>query len=267
LAEAPHIQFNYNSSWTIIMSLVSAQDLLLSLPPLESKDFASVQSDLTKLVALNRETIDKKALTKEMQTRTCQQDENSTDAFSAALAKCWLEHQEVTYGKKDGVTARFTVRQQDDGCSWMLRTYAEVLDAARFRTGYWAGKWVITGGGNDGTTTATMSGELSLHVYYYEGGSNVQMRGKREIPAAAVKIASNASDAAADDNEVKAKAIVDSIKSMEKSLHQDLSNEDALFLSSLPKIRRILPITKTRMKWNDAAQNQVRLLNARSSKN
>lgn len=246
------------------MSLVSAQDLLLSLPPLETKDFASVQSDLTKLVANCRETIDKNALNKEMQTRTCQQEnvENSTDAFSVALAKCWSEHQEETYGKKDGVTARFTVLQQGDGC-WLLRTYAEVLDTAKFRTGYWAGKWII---GDDGSKVVVTSGELSLHVYYYEGGSNVQMRGKREIPSATIKTSESAADADDEDNK-KAKAIVDYIKSMEKSLHQDLSDEDALFLSSLPKIRRILPITKTRMKWNDAAQNQVRLLNARSSSN
>jgi F-actin capping protein alpha subunit len=240
---------------------VSAQDLLLSMPPLEAKDFASIQSDLTKLVALNRkETVDKNAVAKEMQTRTCLQDENtSTDAFSVALAKCWSAHQEETYGKKDGVTARFAVLKQDSGSGWMLRTYAEVLDTAKFRTGYWAGKWMIDGNGSK----VSISGELSLHVYYYEGGSNVQMRGKREIPSAPVNVASNGDHT--DENEAKAQAIVAYIKSMEKSLHQDLSDDDALFLSSLPKIRRILPITKTRMKWNDAAQNQVRLLNARSS--
>jgi F-actin capping protein alpha subunit len=254
-----------------VSSPVSAQDLLLSMPPLGTKDFSSVQSDLTKIVALNRkETVDKNAVAKEMQTRTCLQDENtSTDAFSVALTKCWAAHQEETYGKKDGVTARFTVLQQqeDDTTTreggWMLRTYAEVLDTAKFRTGYWAGTWMIADAGD--SKKVSVSGELSLHVYYYEGGSNVQMRGKREIPSSSVSVASSAGDADTDENEAKAKAIVEYIKSMEKSLHQDLSNDDELFLSSLPKIRRILPITKTRMKWNDAAQNQVRLLNARSS--
>ena len=45
-----------------------------------------------------------------------------------------------------------------------------------------------------------------------------------------------------------AKAIVKRMTESDKTLLEDLSDEDAV-MSSLKQIRRILPITRTRMKW------------------
>ena len=60
-----------------------------------------------------------------------------------------------------------------------------------------------------------------------------------------------------------AKTTEKEIATREKELYEQMKGacEDAE--SNLKKMRRILPVTKTRFQWNGAAQKQVRLLNDR----
>jgi hypothetical protein len=124
----------------------------------------------------------------------------------------------------------------------VLRTYAETIDAHKHRTGYWAGEWILS---DDETS---LLGSLSVHVYYYEE-ANLQLRAQRQVPSTPIGSAADAMKV---------------IKRAEAGLLSDLTDQDAI-QTSLKRIRRILPITKTRMKWDNAAQNAVRLLNARST--
>ena len=124
-----------------------------------------------------------------------------------------------------------------------MRTYAELVDTHKSRTGYWAGNWVIE-------NESSIRGNISVHVYNYEDG-NMQMRAQREVPSKEIASAEEA---------------IKAIKRADNSLLSDVTDQDAL-TGSLKRLRRILPITKTRMKWDDAAQNAVKLLNARSSHN
>ena len=77
----------------------------------------------------------------------------------------------------------------------------------------------------------------------------MQMRATREVPSKAIASAEEA---------------IKAIKRADNTLLSDLTDQDAL-TGSLKKIRRILPITKTRMKWSDEAHKSVKLLNARSA--
>jgi Mg2+ and Co2+ transporter CorA len=60
-----------------------------------------------------------------------------------------------------------------------------------------------------------------------------------------------------------AKAIVKQITAREKELYEQMKDMCDQIDDNLKKMRRILPITKTRFKWDASAQKQVKLLNER----
>ena len=216
------------SAWETVVS---------SLPPLESRLLNSLSADAAKQAKVDS------TLPAAIAERSCTGTPSKPPpegAFLDALTAGIKEYHDKQYGGGKSVTARHQFDSNDDG-HLILRTYAELIDTHKSRTGYWAGCWVIENESN-------IHGTISVHVYNYEDG-NMQMRAKREVPSQTIASAEEA---------------IKAIKRADNSLLSDVTDQDAL-TGSLKKIRRILPITKTRMKGSDEAHKSVKLLNARSA--
>lgn len=218
-----------DSAWETVVS---------SLPPLESRQLNTLSTDAAK-----QANVDCEALPASIAERSCTGTASKTPPegpFLDALIVGIKEYHAKQYGGGKSVTARHLCDTNDDG-HLMLRTYAELIDTHKSRTGYWAGCWVIE-------NESSIRGSLSVHVYNYEDG-NMQMRATRDVPSTSIASAEEA---------------IKVIKRSDNTLLSDLTDQDSL-TASLKKIRRILPITKTRMKWSDEAHKSVKLLNARSA--
>ena len=218
--------------------MTALESIVTSLPPLESRALNSLHADVAKQAKLGDT-----ALPAALAQRCCTAQLATPappGAFVDALTDGMKQYQEKQYGGTKSTTARFQCETNEEG-HLVLRTYAELIDTHKSRTGYWSGCWVIE-------NEANIKGTISVHVYNYEEG-NMQMRAQRDVPS---KVIASAEEA------------VKAIKHADNSLLSDLTDQDVL-LNSLKKIRRILPITKTRMKWSDEAHSAVKLLNARST--
>lgn len=224
-----------------------ARDIILSLPPMEPREWNMTKADLTKL-GLYCDDVAKERNAKLCAIDVVENPANPANPLSDSLKTAMKDHQEQQYKAKATVTARSSVSAEEDG-SIVVRSYAEHLAAHNCTTGSWLANFVVTPGEGE----VEMTGKVELHVYYYEGGVNVQMRATREFPATKL--------------ESSAPVIVEKISEWEKELYNQLSSmfADGEIDCKLKKIRRILPITRTRFKWDAAAQASVKLLNARSN--
>lgn len=219
-------------------STASFQAIVASLPPLEGRELHSLTAQAAKQAKL----VVNEDVPTAVAERTCTAAPSKPPAdspFVDAIKTGIQQYQDKQYsgGNK---TARHCLDTNDEG-HLVLRTYAEKIDTHKSRTGYWAGCWIIE-------DEKSVRGTISLHVYNYEDG-HMHLRAQREVPSKSV--------ASADD-------VIKAIKRADNTLLSDVTDQEAL-TSSLKRIRRILPITKTRMKWSDAAQNAIKLLNERSS--
>lgn len=221
------------------MSESAFETIVVSLPSLDIRELETLQSQAAKQIGVDYHSTLPNSLTQRNCTGIAS-NPPSASTFVDMLTAAVKEYQTKQYGGSKAATARHQFDTNAEG-HLVLRTYAEMLDSHKFRSGYWAACWTIK-------SESSVQGTVSVHVYNYEDG-NMQMRAQREIPSQGI---TNAQD------------VIKAIKRAENSLLADLTDKEAI-TTSLKKIRRILPISKTRMKWSDSAQNAVRLLNARSS--
>jgi F-actin capping protein alpha subunit len=199
--------------------------LVESLPPLETRDLHSLRNDLSKLPDFDQAVWDEA-----VQSKTCTGSKAASSPLADALKAAVEDHQKVY--RDQGMTARFTI--EPDEADLALRTFVEHLDPHNWGTACWWATWKITE-----ADAVEVSGSVHTHVYYFEDQANVQKQASREFESTSM---------AAGSMEEVAKSIVDHVKASEKAFLADLADEDAV-MTSLKQIRRILPITRTRMKW------------------
>jgi len=119
----------------------------------------------------------------------------------------------------------------------------EKANLRNFWSGRWASWWTITIAGGK----ANVEGEVKIHAHYFEDG-NIQLQTAKTIPAASLSFSSEADFA---------KVVTDHIKASESALQEGLEtmysnmNEE-----TFKSMRRIMPITKTKIEWN---VNSVRM--------
>jgi hypothetical protein len=215
------------------------RDLLHSLPPLDMRDRTRLHQEVRKLPGCLLTEPDMEACT---QTWTCALSNatttTNTSALATSLETAWTNAQQVY--RDQGITARWTVTPSgEDDNGLVVRTYVEHVDPHNWGTGSWTGEWTIVPSSSD---TASVGGTVSTHVYYFEDSANVHKQASREFSSTTVSSNDN------DDSDGLVQAIVQQIKAWEKEFYVDLADEDAV-MTSLKQIRRILPITRTRMKW------------------
>ena len=244
------------------MSTEFGKELLLSLPP--GQDWAAVQGDVTTLGAWDEEAL------KDLHVRTCQSADDSTQdtPLMASVREKFADYQSK-YTAKDLTATRFTLTPVDDNGSMILHTYLEQVEKTNCRAASWATCWNIQ---PHEETEAQVSGTAQLHLHYYEN-ANVQLRTTRTFSPQSAETAKEQVNSIVAQMEARtmsyeekvAKAIIKQITAREKELYQQMQQMQDEIGEKLKKMRRILPITKTRFKWDVAAQKQVKILNERKT--
>jgi hypothetical protein len=171
----------------------------------------------------------------------------SSHSLASSLQDKLSKYQEKTYCNK-GVTAKVCL-EDGDGNTLKVHTYAEKLDLPNQYTGYWKAAWLI-----DGTS---ISGEAQIRTCSYEDGNN-QLTLTKSFDAVTVEPSSPKDQP--DEAPTLAQGIVDQILTWEHEVLGILGSMHETSSSQLKRIRRVLPITRTKMKWDVVAQRSVKTL-------
>jgi hypothetical protein len=228
---------------------------------MESQDLDGVTADLKKLNLWDESFLG------EHFARTCSEPaeppKEGTSQVVHIRSKI-IDYQKLYRDK--GVTARCAVQASlEDPSVISVRTYVEHMNAHNCTSGSWSAVWTVK---ILEEKEAELSGEVKLHTYYAEGTCNVHSRATRTFES--VKVSTEEEKVHAmvavfeketmSYEEQLSKVVVDKIVAWEKGLYSDVTNMYGDLDGQLRKLRRILPITKTRFKWDSAAQRQVQLL-------
>jgi len=131
----------------------------------------------------------------------------------------------------------------------LFRTYAERVDDAKCRTGYWTAEWKIETTSSD-SSEAQVSGQVETCAFSFEDG-NVQLRSSQNFDVTTVS--------GGEDATVLTKTILRQIGVWENQVLQVLVNKDS-YTRQLKSIRGILPVTRTRLNWKLVTKRTVRTL-------
>jgi len=192
-------------------------------------------------------------------------DQEVKHPLAQSLREKLATYQEKTFGSKAGVTARVALLPGKDRNEIIIQTYAEKIDVANQYTGCWKAIWTITADGTSYGTTegeimlkatkAEIEGRAELHSYSYEEG-NTQLQTSKVFPNFKIKVSKKS----------LATGIVEKIVEWEQEVLQHLADMPDMVGERLRMIRRVLPITKTRMKWDVVAHRNVKTLQATKPK-
>eukprot|EP00531_Pseudo-nitzschia_arenysensis_P008043 CAMPEP_0116141722 /NCGR_PEP_ID=MMETSP0329-20121206/14529_1 /TAXON_ID=697910 /ORGANISM="Pseudo-nitzschia arenysensis, Strain B593" /LENGTH=239 /DNA_ID=CAMNT_0003636915 /DNA_START=120 /DNA_END=839 /DNA_ORIENTATION=- len=184
---------------------------------------------------------------KELWDFECKTMQNSLDhPMAKALHESMQEYQKKNFSKPN-IEAKVFVTSSSTGGSDSLtvHSYAERIDAVNQHSGCWKATWNIN---TLGSGQAEISGKVYVKSYAYEEG-NIQLKIDKEFPATTVK----GSDLVG--------ALVQQITSWETIILGILASmNDEVSSEHLRSIRRVLPITKTKMNWDAIAHRSVKTL-------
>ena len=170
-------------------------------------------------------------------------------ALASSLREKLKTYQDAVFGSKAGVTARVALVPGEEKSSLVVHTYAEKLDMSNQYTGAWKASWTVT---SEGTDKAEISGMVRLHTFSYEDG-NIQLRTNRDFEKTEVTAGDDLSE-----------SVMNKIKEWEAQVVSMLAELRDSVGDHLRPIRRVLPITKTKMKWDVVAHRNVKVLHKTS---
>jgi hypothetical protein len=206
--------------------------------------FGSIMDDLKKVSCAEIDNDFLTALQTEDQNKRCA---NPSEAIDHPLVvPVWNELETYQAGKytPKGVSYFKAMERGEQESEIVVRTYAELLDGGNSRTGSWSGSWRVM---QNSSSEAQMSGDIGVKVWGYEE-SNVHMNCKHSFAPLTVHAESELP-----------KKIVGQIAAWEDEVLRCLKTvyeED--MDSTLKAIRRTLPITRTRLKWDFIAERSVK---------
>ena len=213
---------------------------------------------------------------KERAARTCtsaQEEDPCSDHQMQHILTKLREYQSKRYQCTARCRAVPAAGDTNNSKCWTLHTYCEHMDAHNRVAGAWSGTWQLE---LQTEQTATLAAELQWHAHAAEG-ANVQTRSTRRYEPKTVSTATEVvhsivakfEHSKLSYEEQLANAVVAQMVEWEKQFAEALSsslNNDTVEGLVKP-LRRILPVTKTRFKWDSAAhQRSVQLLHARQQK-
>lgn len=222
------------------MSQVAAKAVVSASAP---GQFDAVAETLGKLGASSGKWLTEAQL--ELQEFQCKSLQTSLDHHPMAKA---LHEKLQDYQKenlKQGMTTRVALTQGPSK-ELVVHTYAEKIDATNQHAGSWKATWTVD---KLTSTQGQISGSVIVQSYAHEEG-NVQLKIVKEFPAVTVTDEASLAD-----------GLIQQIQSWETILLGILAtmNED-VSAEHLRSIRRVLPITKTKMNWDAIAHRSVKTL-------
>jgi len=127
--------------------------------------------------------------------------------------------------------------------TFTIKTLAVRVDINNCHAGSWRGDWKVDTAGN------TMEGAISVHAYSHED-CNVQLQHRETFSPKEI------SDAA---------SIRKMISKSEEGVQIKLDDLYATLGEKLKALRRVLPVTRTRLDWNVLSHRMVRTLEETTS--
>lgn len=115
---------------------------------------------------------------------------------------------------------------------------------------FWSGRWQSTWTVNISGQSCTISGDIKLHVHYFEDG-NLQLQGQKAVPESS-SMSFNSDADLADRVITFIHAQEGALQSGLEEMYTTMNNE------TLRAMRRIMPITRTKMEWNVNAVRMVK---------
>lgn len=236
-------------------------EILLSIPPLSQEGTNNIIAALKSLSLVDKET---ENLFRESKCENKKSTEDLCELGSALMKR--IEACLAKYSNSPKLV--FT---QETESSYEIRIYIEVLDDANRRSGSWAVLWKIQ---RVSETDAEVSGCFKFHGYSWEDG-NYQIESCKELEKETVStveekvnsIVAKFEHQKMSYDEKLSKAIVQHLSTKQDDFQLEIGClfSESTVEENFKKLRRILPVTKSRFKWDVAAQKQVSLLNARKS--
>ncbi|KAG7350567.1 F-actin capping protein alpha subunit [Nitzschia inconspicua] len=189
------------------------------------------------------------------------------------------QYQQQNFAGKQGVTYRMSITNNDNNDNndnhndtdlVVIHTYAEKMDVPNRISGYWKATWTVQ---NVTDGTVDMTGRVQLHSYAYEEG-NAQVKLDKEFPkqtlstVVPLKQRQQQKNNDDDDSEPTTAATLMTVQAILKQITAWESEVLAVLAAmneggtgeQLKSIRRVLPITRTKMKWDVIAQRSVKTL-------
>lgn len=175
-------------------------------------------------------------------------------ALAEPLMTAAKQYQKEMFGSKSGVTARVALMAGTSNQQLLVHTYAEKIDAPNQHSGCWRATWTIDKVSGD--DACEISGNVQVNGYAYEDG-NVQLKITKDFAPKKVGKASSK------DGEAPSLqgGIVQQIMQWELEILGIMESlNESVTADQLRSIRRVLPITKTKMKWDVVAHRSVKTL-------
>lgn len=169
-------------------------------------------------------------------------------AICTELLTALAAHQKEKYGTR-GCSVFRDASWGMTANEFYLTTHAELLDGGNSRTGSWTAKWKIACQNIAGVNEAELSGDVRARSWCYED-CTAHMRCNQEFQTVTLQ---------ADAESSIAKVLVKQIVDWEKETFAAITTVyDKEMDGTLKQIRRILPITRTRLKWELIANRAVK---------
>ena len=121
-----------------------------------------------------------------------------------------------------------------------LCSVSEKVDLSNFHTGQWTTHWTILENGG-------VHGNVQLHSYAYEDGNNTQCQWNQQFEQLV-------------GGGLEVTPILQQIIQWEHEVLSQLNDVRDVIPENLKTIRKVLPITKTKMNWEVEAQRGVQYL-------
>ena len=174
---------------------------------------------------------------------------SSHEELSHSLAAPLRQAVETDKGNdENATTARHAITMGEDANTILWRTYAERVDEAKCKTGYWTAEWKIQS--QPASSSAEVSGQVTLCAFSFEDG-NIQLRSTKTFDKISIESESELELSA---------SILKQIAAWQEDVLKSLNDSYGRARQNLKSLRGILPITHTRLNWNVVAQRTVRTL-------
>ena len=228
------------------------EELLLLSPP---GQFDAVASELTSLgmdasvvTAARTKHAEKTGSQLLQDTATTASADGTSTPFLGELETAMASYK-AKYYSTEPVEMSYSVNNTtSDSTKTGLDMFAQRLDTTNFTSASWHGQWSLD------ESNGTIAGTLTIHVHCFESG-NVQMQTKKTFNPTKVQDAGSA------------KSYVNQISRWEAGLLTELTDMyEQTMTDKLKTLRRVMPITRTRMEWNVLSHRMVQNLSSTGGK-
>jgi len=218
-----------------------AKHLLLSSPP---GQFDLILQDLTELLSLSQDW-----------TETTRQEHNSRTGREALDSFKTTQPENDALGLQDGmqqyidqfydskgVTSNHTFSSPNEDGQVTILLYAERIQLQQYHAGSWMARYFINAHAD--RNTFTISGTIVLHAHTFENG-NLQLKSTVDLPSV----------------ETNKSGIFQQIQKWDEASVMTLRGVyDDMPGEILKKLRRVMPVTRTRFVWNVEGHRGIRQL-------